>query len=832
MAARNAVPTTLLLMCAATLGCPIPGPGGTSSSTSSSSGSAAQDAGGHVHDDGGTVGESDGGTVVDDGGVGNDDGGAGGDDAGAGDADGGAGGDDGGTGSDGGLTAPDAGVFEPTQGEWDSTMIIPGFGGDGARVTTIVKGDNGDIYVGGLFTAVNGAPALNVARWDGDQWHALGDGLDGMVMSLALGPDGALYAGGELVVDGLTGTAVAKWDGSTWTYLPGEFTMTDWPVSIRSLLFDGNRLYVTGAFEAIDGGTAAGVAVLDEGIWVPLARGQPIIGNSLLRNTGGDICVGGMFESIDGVTANNVACLNGQTWTSLGPPPPQTENDPPQGLPGEVRVLRQGPDGAYYAGGYFVFMLDPNAGIYRVGLARLENNVWVPWAGGVDGGFINVVRALEFDGAGRAYVGGCFASVGEGGDVVLSPYVAYRENNAWQTMGTGLANRLGFFLGEVIGAHAVLPEPDGTAWIGGIFSEADGIPVQNLVRWGGASFEPVKAAAQEFNGVNGLLNVVAPDREGGLLVGGWFNGVAGVRATNIAHRRADGTWEPLADGLNSTVRAILRAANGDIYAGGEFYESGDAQVSFLARYRAGAWEAVGALLDGQVTALAEGPDGTIYVGGDFLAAGATGLNRVARLENDTLVAMHDGFDGRVTSLLVKSDGALFAGGLFQSSGARTVRGVAEWKGGQWEQVGSGLNGAEYDYASTLALIGGELLVGGSFDEIDGQSLPGMAVWDGAAWHNLGGGVSSANGGLVLVTSAYEYRGGAFVTGIFDQAGSVPASFVAYWDGANWHALDEGLNDLAESLVVSGDSLWVGGPFTGAGGRPCHGIARWVMEPAQ
>ena len=38
------------------------------------------------------------------------------------------------------------------------------------------------------------------------------------------------------------------------------------------------------------------------------------------------------------------------------------------------------------------------------------------------------------------------------------------------------------------------------------------------------------------------------------------------------------------------------------------------------------------------------------------------------------------------------------------------------------------------------------------------------------------------------------------------------------DGAAWHALGAGLADLAEEMVVIDDVLWIGGPFTAAGGR--------------
>src|SRR5690606_9866234 len=63
--------------------------------------------------------------------------------------------------------------------------------------------DNGAgpaLYLGGRFTEAGGVAARNVARWDGEAWSPLGDGLAGLeVRALAVYDDGsgpAIYAGG------------------------------------------------------------------------------------------------------------------------------------------------------------------------------------------------------------------------------------------------------------------------------------------------------------------------------------------------------------------------------------------------------------------------------------------------------------------------------------------------------------------------------------------------------------------------------------------------------------------------------------------------------------
>ena len=57
----------------------------------------------------------------------------------------------------------------------------------------------------------------------------------------------------------------------------------------------------------------------------------------------------------------------------------------------------------------------------------------------------------------------------------------------------------------------------------------------------------------------------------------------------------------------------------------------------------------------------------------------------------------------------------------------------------------------------------------------------------------------------------------YVGGSFTEAGGVPASLIAKWNGSSWSALGNGLRTSAYSpgvkaLVVCGDDLYAGGDF--------------------
>ena len=96
-----------------------------------------------------------------------------------------------------------------------------------------------------------------MARWDGKAWHPLGKGFNGPVQALALGPDGALYAGGDFTkAEGRIAPHLARWDGAKWEpFGPG----TDGSVVALAWAPDGT-LYVGGDFSRVGKVPAAKVA--------------------------------------------------------------------------------------------------------------------------------------------------------------------------------------------------------------------------------------------------------------------------------------------------------------------------------------------------------------------------------------------------------------------------------------------------------------------------------------------------------------------------------------------------------------------------------------------
>ena len=133
-----------------------------------------------------------------------------------------------------------------------------------------------DLYAGGTFRIAGSTHANNIARWDGNAWSALGEGIGGGVEQvLAIGVHrGQLYAGGDFSsAGGLPVSNSAVWNGREWSSLN---VVTAGPV--QAIAINHATVYLGGSmFTLPSGETARGVIAARAGKWIPLGSG---IGNN------------------------------------------------------------------------------------------------------------------------------------------------------------------------------------------------------------------------------------------------------------------------------------------------------------------------------------------------------------------------------------------------------------------------------------------------------------------------------------------------------------------------------------------------------------------------
>lgn len=98
------------------------------------------------------------------------------------------------------------------------------------HVKSLVVYDDGSgagpqLYAGGTGLRINGSPFIGIARWDGQTWWPVGEGINSLfVDQLHVFDDGSgpvlLACGGMTSIGGTPVDRIAKWDGSTWSALP------------------------------------------------------------------------------------------------------------------------------------------------------------------------------------------------------------------------------------------------------------------------------------------------------------------------------------------------------------------------------------------------------------------------------------------------------------------------------------------------------------------------------------------------------------------------------------------------------------------------------------
>jgi len=615
-------------------------------------------------------------------------------------------------------------------------------------------------------------------------------------------------------------------------------------MSIHSLAVMNNNLYVGGSFTIAGETLINNIAKWDGERWIALGSGitggyyTSVNALAVMDNT---LYAGGSFTRAGTAQADNIAKWDGEKWSALG-----------WGISGRVHALAVHGDTLYAGGGFSI------AGLIRANnIAKWDGEKWSALG---EGCMFGTVRALAVMGD-KLYAGGAFDTAG----TTRINYIAMWDGDDWSALGEGI-NWVSYF-SRGVSALAVIKDE---LYVGGEFSTAGGLEVNNIAKWDGVNWSALGAGMNFFVEE---LTVIGSD----LYACGRFTSAGGLEVNRIA--KWDGEhWSALGSGIEGGAYphvSALAAIDNDLYAGGMFTSAGGTPVKSFAKWDGENWSALEALglgMDYFVRILAvSGND--LYAGGEFRSAGGTGANRIAKWDGASWSALGSGIDGGfepgVHSIAVMGD-KLFAAGNFSGAGGTHANNIAQWDGQSWSAVGEGIDEANYiTVVYTLAVTGDKLFAGGNFLSSGEKEVNRIAQWDGESWSPLGEGMNEGVYALAVMDGNL-YAGGSFTTaggitanrvakwdgtswsplgdgtnqgvtalavmgsdlyagGWFSSAGGVPASRIAKWDGKNWSALGEGTNQAIRTLAVMGDYLYAGGEFNIAGGVEVNGIARWDGE---
>ena len=474
----------------------------------------------------------------------------------------------------------------------------------GAASVTELAYAGGTLYLGGDFTAINGAVRPDIGAVDvTGAVTGFVPAFDGPISDLATDGGPVYVAGAFTTANGAprAGLAALAASGSTLPFNPNaqNVALPGPGVSVGALWLAGTTLYAGGHFDRIGGAERAGLAALDttqQGgdapAWAPDVPGFPGDTPYAILRMGSTVYV----SVVDALAAFDAA--SGDHLAGF---------DPVVRARAAFTTLAAG-GGRLFAGGGNVLdetadevvSLDPVTGAADPDFPIAGDSVF---GIAVTGGRLVV--------AGPPSVGG----VRRGGLAALDAATLAPE--AWDPGGgrfsTLLVDDAGLFVSNV----------------GSVFGQA---------RNGIARFDPDTLALDPWNpeapfgcGVRCVGSMaVSGDR---LIVGGEFTTFAGQPAAHlVALSLRDGTRVPFGAGADGQVRALL-AAPGGVYLGGDFTHAGG-----QSRNRLAALDPVTGLatpfdpdMGGRVDALTSIGD-TLYAGGSFDRVGGTVRNGVAAFD--------------------------------------------------------------------------------------------------------------------------------------------------------------------------------------------------------
>jgi len=678
-----------------------------------------------------------------------------------------------------------------------------------------------DLYAGGGFTQAGNIAASRIARWDGQQWYPLGEGVDGSlggptrVYAAAVFDDGggpALYVGGEFTqAGGQAASCVAKWDGQTWSPVGGGLNGV-----VRALKVyddgDGQALYAAGGFSQAGPIAASGIAKWTGTSWSAIGGGLPAgsIGYALEvfdDGSGLALILGGAFASVSGVSAANIARFGSAGWSGIG---------------------------------------------------------------GGTSDFVLALAAIDLGGGTRLYAGGQFGSAGG----VWSPRIAQWDGGSWSAMAPGVAAQ---FVTSIV---AYGEGPERSIYVG--FPSASGYG-DGIWRWSGSAW--TLAGQGLHGTVRCLAEYTTPQGRVLVAGGEPTSPVAPRTEIGIARRSGTSAWEtgllPKGADGGSVRRLLSGGPDGELVVAGDFRELAGVSSPALIRWSPTAgWAAQGFAAGDTVsdaTYHGEGPAAVLYAAGVFPALGSGHLaSRVARRENGhwiflgpygaapvaafpfgpgsalygvspTSVLLRYASNGwvngpfmtatsitRMSAFDVGGGSRLYIAGRISAAGGTPVNNIAAWDGTNWWDLGGGLVPIDTQtpvYAMAVFDDGGgpAVYITGSFNSSSGPAINNIARWNGSAWSPLGDGIM----GRGLAMSVFNDGSGPalYVGGSISSAGTAPAKNLARWDGLAWSPVAGGANGLVEALATTSDatgsSLWVGGTFTYVGGINASRIARLI-----
>jgi len=284
--------------------------------------------------------------------------------------------------------------------------------------------------------------------------------------------------------------------------------------------------------------------------------------------------------------------------------------------------------------------------------------------------------------------------------------------------------------------NSIAIQPDGKILIGGNFTFFNGVYARRIARLNADG--TLDDTFDTGTGASGAIRSIALQPDGRILIVGSFMNFNGNSMNRIARLNADGTLDDTFDtgtGASGVVETIALQPDGKVLIGGIFTSFNETSAVRIAHLNAnGTFDdtfITGTGASDWVESIVLQPDGKILIGGDFISFNGVPAGYILRLNPDGTI--DDTFitgiwpNDWVWSIVLQPNGKFLIAGWFTFiNGTPTTRIARMNPDGTLDSsfnTGTGAN----DFVRPMALQpDGKILIGGSFESFNGTTANRIA----------------------------------------------------------------------------------------------------------
>jgi trimeric autotransporter adhesin len=626
------------------------------------------------------------------------------------------------------------------------------------------------LYTAGAYHHFGTFTHQGIMKWDGESWAPVGPTLAGRISAMTIDSLGKIFVVGELK-NGTLNYGFAYWAGGNWIFPESGRGF----YSHGSLTIAGERLYLIGPLRKDiyqwDGESLTPLEALT-------ASGE--IHGLTTRN--GDLIAAGSFEAIGDIPAKNIAQYRDGQWKPMG-----------NGLALEAKCLINN-NGTLWAAGAKL-----HDGVrHTPALAKWDGSNWVEFVNSPgDSGIISklAVFGQQIVAAGSLYG--------------ISHYAfAHWDGTQWRQQGQGILN---YDIQDLAWVNGVV-------WVAGRFSHPK---ASYLSRWAGGEWK--SSFPQTTLAPAGRIQRLAVQNQrlvgGGIFESRHLDSISLLAEWNGTGWVTAGPTFPEEMQYSVQVSALMMH-EANTYLAIRSQVASSYQYKLYVRMR-DELVFLGSA-DGPIFALCMTPQGLV-AGGQFNTMAGIPVNRVALWNGQAWQPLGGGLGQLVTALEWDGEGLVAAD--MTRIGNQLGGKIWRWSAGQWRVLARDPAALFDRDVQVLRKVGNTIWAGGDFSVMDAAPTRGIAQWDGSSWRQVGQGLGGVND-LTLGPDGEVYAAGNF---------QQPSMGLALWSGSQWVALgqdasgNQGMNGFGNSLVWYREGLVVSGPFTQVGSHPVAGVARWSAD---